>query len=98
MPSRGTGSDIALQDAIDLLHKLSAEFTKVVAILEVAPRLRASVFGKVKIAEDDTFWVIDEELTLPPNVTTRNCFRSTIGRAPHIRGQPNNLSAFRTST
>jgi hypothetical protein len=66
MPSSGAGSDIALQDAMDLLHKLSTEFTKVVASLGVSPRLQASVCGKVKIAEDQSFWVIDDGVEVPP--------------------------------
>jgi hypothetical protein len=59
MSSQGRGSDISLQDSIDLLHKLMTEETKVVAILHVAPRLGATVFGTVKFAPDGTFWVKD---------------------------------------
>jgi hypothetical protein len=31
MPSSGIGSDITLQEAVDLLHRLTTEFMKVVA-------------------------------------------------------------------
>ena len=40
MSSRGAGSDITLQDAIDLLHKLMTESTKVVAALDAPQALK----------------------------------------------------------
>jgi len=66
MSSRGTGSDITLEDAIDLLHKLATESTKVVALLDVPNRIGACVCGLVRGAEDGTIWVTDEELMPPP--------------------------------
>jgi hypothetical protein len=81
MSSQGTGSDITLQDAIDLLHKLMTEATKVVAILSAPPRLKASVAGKVKLAPDDSIWVVDEQC-LPPHFISfdpRLAIRRTYG-------------------
>lgn len=69
MSSRRKGSDITAQEAIDLLHKLSTESTRVVAVLSVSPRIHATVFGKVKVAQDDTLWVIDDELRVPPLIS-----------------------------
>ena len=69
MSSLGQGSDITLQEALDLLHKLMTESTKVVAYLSVSPKVRATVFGKIKPAPDDTLWVTDEELRVPPMIS-----------------------------
>jgi hypothetical protein len=67
MPSpHGAGSDITLQDALDLLHKLSTESTKVVALLDVSPRVGASAFGVVRAADDSTVWVTDD--AVPPSL------------------------------
>lgn len=64
--SRGAGSDISLEDAILLLHKLSTEQTNVVALLRASPGLRASVLGKVKFVEQDgSFCVIDDSGEIP---------------------------------
>jgi hypothetical protein len=91
MPSSGIGSDITLQEAVDLLHKLTTEFTKVVASLGVSPGLRASVFGKVKIAkQDDTFWVMGDNFPVPSTISfdPRLAVRRTYGDSRAIPSLP----------
>jgi hypothetical protein len=94
MSSRGTGSDITLQDAIDLLHKLMTEATKVVAILSVPPRVTASIAGVLKLAPDDTLWVLNEELAPPhlisfdPRLAVRRTYGDTRTMPPVPEGAP----------
>ena len=60
MSSEGTGSPISQQDAIDLLHKLMTESTKVQGVfISSVGRVRASMTGVIRVAPDDTFWVVE---------------------------------------
>jgi len=68
MSSRGTGSDITLQEAIDLLHKLMTESTKVVANVGTRSGVRSSVFGSIKLAPDETLAVTGDERPIPSAV------------------------------
>ncbi len=61
MSSEGVGSPISQQDAIDLLHKLITESTKVVALFtSTEGRVRASLEGVISCAPDGTFWVVEQ--------------------------------------
>jgi hypothetical protein len=61
MSSEGTGASISLQDAIDLLHKLNMESTKVQVIFTAAEgRVRSCLAGVVRHAADDTLWVMED--------------------------------------
>jgi hypothetical protein len=99
MPSSGTGSDITLQDAMDLLHKLMTEFTKVVASLSVSSA-RATVVGTVKIAEDGTFWVTDNGKPVPsviafdPRLAVRRTYGDDRTLSPLPEGSPENSPRF----
>jgi hypothetical protein len=78
----GQGSDMTLQEALDLLHKLMMESTKVVAYLSFTSKLRATVFGKIKLAPDGTLWVTDEELramiSFDPHLSVRRTYGDRI--------------------
>ena len=93
MPSRGAGSDITLQDAIDLLHKLMTEETKLVAVLDTPSGLKASVTGRLKRAPDDTLWVVDED-SMPPHIISfdpRSAVRRTYGDSRTLVPVPTTL-------
>jgi hypothetical protein len=101
MPSSGTGSDITLQDAMDLLHKLMTEFTKVVASFDASTGIRAAVLGGVKFAEEDgTFWIMGSETPVPSSISfdPRRAVRRTYGDdraiAPLPEGSPDNWPRF----
>lgn len=103
MSSRGTGSDISLQDAIDLLHKLMTEFTKVVGNLGTASGVRSAVCGKVKVAGDGTFWVIDEELPVPPAIifdpqlAVRRTYGDSRSMSPRPTDAPEKMPRFESA-
>ena len=61
MSSEGVGSPISEQDAMDLLHKLITESTKVVALFtSTEGRVRASLEGIIRLAPDGTCWVVEQ--------------------------------------
>jgi hypothetical protein len=65
MSSEGTGAPISQQDAMDLLHKLMTESTKVVANFRCSDgRVKASVVGLIRSAPDGALWVVDPEVPL----------------------------------
>lgn len=68
MSSEGTGSPISAQDALDLLHKLITELTKVQAVFTAAEgRVRTSLSGRITLAPDDTLWVMyDNDRPMEP--------------------------------
>jgi hypothetical protein len=53
----GTGSNISAQDAIDLLHKLITESTKVQAVFVGRGSVSSGVIGLVRIDPDGLVWV-----------------------------------------
>jgi hypothetical protein len=61
MSSEGTGASISLQDAMDLLHKLNTESTKVQAIFTAAAgRVRSCLAGTIRHSPDGTLWVMED--------------------------------------
>lgn len=67
MSAEGTGSPISQQDAIDLLHKLMAESTKVQGVFTSSVgRIRAAVSGVIRSAPNGNFWVVESNRTRGP--------------------------------
>ncbi len=69
MSSEGSGSPISAQDAIDLLHKLMMESTKVLAVFtSTVGKVRASVEGVIRSAPNATFWVVELDRVRGPMI------------------------------
>jgi hypothetical protein len=61
MSSEGTGASISLQDASDLLHKLSTESTKVEALFTgTEGGIRSTLSGVLRYAPDGAIWVMPD--------------------------------------
>jgi len=56
---KGSGSDITLQDAVDLLHKLAIEVTKVQVAFNSACGITVAILGLLKICPDGRWAVVD---------------------------------------
>ena len=59
MSSRGTGADITLGEANDLLHKLITESTKVQVVFASGPGVVATVAGVLKLVPDGSVCVTE---------------------------------------
>ena len=69
MSSEGTGSPISQQDAMDLLHKLITESTKVMALFtSTEGRVRASLEGIIRLGPDGTLWVVEQADKIGPMI------------------------------
>jgi hypothetical protein len=102
----GTGSEITLQEAIDLLYKLITESAKVQATLRTEEGLRAAVLGTVIIAPVDPEGTIAVIADHSSALTSRILFNpaSSVRRVygdhraflpePEIPGAPHRLSVL----
>jgi hypothetical protein len=68
MSSPGTGSDISRQDAIDLLHKLITESTKVQAMFIGRGGVIASLQGTVALRQDGMVWISNRKSPTAPSL------------------------------
>lgn len=92
-PTGGTGSDITLDDARDLLHKLITESTKVEVIFR-SLRLNAVVSGFVRIAPNG--WLsVEDDRTAPPRISLIMFDPSAVSSAKYgdTRAFPESASA-----
>jgi hypothetical protein len=61
MSSEGTGAPISLQDALDLLHKLNTESTRVQALFTgTEASVRSSLVGVIRRAQGNILWVTED--------------------------------------
>ena len=100
----GTGSDITLQDAVDLLHKLLTEPTKVQAMLRTAGGVTAAVLGTVvaapkgtiAVVADRNFGQVTTSIRFDPALSVRRVYgdQRALLTDPEIPGFPHKMSAL----